>query len=303
MDKIDAFAQSIQSLHPQVELRYREVMAPHTTFRIGGAVALMALPADLNQLISCRKLASQMNIPVEILGRGSNLLVADEGADILVISTAKLDGVTQTAPHEMTAGAGILLAKLANFAAQQNLGGLVFAHGIPGSLGGAVTMNGGAYGGEMKDVVKSVRCVNAQGEILELSAEEAKFEYRHSIFCDKDLIIAEVVLNLPEGDCQDLQQQMAILSAKRRNSQPLEYPSGGSMFKRPVGHYAAALIDQCGLKGFAVGGAQVSEKHAGFVINRGGATCADVLALVEGVKARVFEETGVTLEMEVKVIK
>lgn len=303
MNQVERLIEILRENYPQLELRQGEEMSAHTTFKIGGQVTLMAFPKTTEELIFCCETARNLNTRLEIIGRGSNLLVADEGVDAFVVSTTGLDAVTQTAPQEITAGAGILLAKLANFAAQQNLGGLVFAHGIPGSLGGAVTMNGGAYGGEMRDVVKSVRCLNAQGEILEISAQEAEFAYRHSIFCDKNLIITDVTLTLPQGECDELQQQMAILSAKRRNSQPLEFPSAGSMFKRPQGHYAAALIDQCGLKGFSVGDAQVSEKHAGFVVNRGKATCGQMLELVRHVQNKVLEDKGVQLEMEVKILK
>ncbi len=302
MNQLEGLIEILREKHPQLVLRQGEKMSAHTTFKIGGQAALMAFPTTTEELIFCCETARGLGIQTEVIGRGSNLLVADEGVDVFVVSTTSLDHVTQTAPQEITAGAGILLAKLANFAAQQNLGGLVFAHGIPGSLGGAVTMNGGAYGGEMKDVVKSVRCLTPEGNLIEILGSDAQFAYRHSIFCDENLVITDVTLTLPQGDCDDLQQQMAVLSAKRRNSQPLEYPSGGSMFKRPQGYYAAALIDQCGLKGFAVGGAQVSEKHAGFVVNRGGATCSDVLALVAEVQRRVLDATGVALEMEVKIL-
>ncbi len=303
MNQMDHLIAHLTESFPQLELRREENMAGHTTFRIGGAATLMALPTTLEQLICCCQTARRLQVRLEIIGRGSNLLVADEGVDAFVVSTVRLDYMERTAPHQITAGAGVLLARLANFAAEQGLGGLTFAHGIPGSLGGATTMNGGAYGGEMKDVVQSICAITPQGTLKEILGEEAQFAYRHSLFCNGDLIIAQAVVELPEGDTAQLQEEMAILAAKRRNSQPLEYPSGGSMFKRPEGHYAAALIDQCGLKGFTVGGAQVSEKHAGFVVNRGGATCSDVLELVSQVQQRVLEEKGILLEMEVKILR
>lgn len=303
MDKLEQFIQIIEENHLGLTLKRDVSMAQYTSFRIGGAVSLMAIPATAQQLAACLRVARQLGVPTHVIGRGSNLLVADEGVDALVIITHELSHMERTAPNQITAGAGVSLARLATFAAEENLGGLTFAHGIPGSLGGAVTMNAGAYGGEMKDVVTRIRYMNAQGQIEDVLGQDAQFGYRHSIFSESKLVVVEVVLTLPQGNCNQLKEEMAAMSAKRRSSQPLEYPSGGSMFKRPVGHYAGSLIEECGLKGFAVGGAQVSEKHAGFVVNRGGATCADVLSLVEQVQSRVLQQTGVVLEMEVKVLR
>ena len=197
-------------------------------------------------------------------------------------------------------GAGVTLARLASFAAGEGLTGMEFAGGIPGTLGGAVMMNAGAYGGEMVQVVRRTRCLTPEGTVKEIVGEEHDFSYRHSIFSQGEDVILSSVLELESGQEEDIRAQMAELAQKRKSKQPLEYPSAGSMFKRPQGYFAAALIEQCGLKGFTVGGAQVSEKHAGFVINRGGATCADVLALVKEVQRRVREQTGVELEMEVR---
>ncbi len=303
MNQMEQLITLLQGECPDMELRRDEPMSAHTSFRIGGPVPLMAFPATAHQMACCCRCAQKADVRMEVIGRGSNLLVSDSGVDAFVVSTASLVRMARTGANEVTAGAGILLARLANFAAQENLGGLTFAHGIPGSLGGAITMNGGAYGGEMKDVVKTVRYMTPDGQVEERAREDIHFAYRHSIFCDQDWIVIEGVLELPQGERAALQEEMAVLAAKRRNSQPLEYPSGGSMFKRPQGHYAAALIDQCGLKGFSVGDAQVSEKHAGFVVNRGNATCAQVLELVEQVQQRVLEATGVALEMEVKVLR
>ena len=286
-----------------MELRIAEPMSAHTTFRIGGAAAVMALPTTQAEFITCLTAGRALGVRIELIGNGSNLLVADEGIDAFVVSTCAMDAMTVTAEGKITAEAGVLLARLANFSAQHALAGLTFAHGIPGSLGGAVTMNAGAYGGEMRDVVHSVRCLSPEGEIIEILGEDAEFSYRHSLFCTKNLPVLDVTLRLGQGDGAMIQAEMTALAVKRRTSQPLEYPSGGSMFKRPEGYYAAALIDQCGLKGYTVGGAQVSEKHAGFVVNRGGATCADMIQLVHDVQKRVAQETGVTLEMEVMVLR
>ncbi len=303
MNQMSKLSALLETDCPQMERLHNIEMSNYTTFRIGGAVPLMAFPRSGEEMVTCCRRAEELDVPTEVIGRGSNLLVADEGVNVFVINTTAMTNMKRTAPDEITAGAGVSLARLANLAAEEGLGGLTFAHGIPGTLGGAITMNGGAYGGEMKDVVKSILCVTPEGEMVEVLAENAQFGYRHSIFCEQDLIVVEGVLTLPEGDTKTLQEEMAVLAGKRRNSQPLEYPSGGSMFKRPEGHYAAALIDQCGLKGFTVGGAQVSEKHAGFVVNRGGATCADVLELVAQVQKTVLDATGVALEMEVKILR
>ena len=220
--------------------------------------------------------------------------------EAFVLDMTGLSRLERTGEREITVGAGITLARLASFAAGEGLTGLEFAGGIPGTLGGAVMMNAGAYGGEMVQVVRRTRCLTPEGAVKEIVGEEHEFSYRHSVFSQGEDVILSSVLELEPGQEEDIRAQMAELAQKRKSKQPLEYPSAGSMFKRPQGYFAAALIDQCGLKGFTVGGAQVSEKHAGFVINRGGATCADVLALVREVQRRVREQTGVELEMEVR---
>ena len=201
------------------------------------------------------------------------------------------------------AGGAALLSRMSSRALEEGFTGLEFAGGIPGSLGGAVTMNAGAYGGEMAQVMEFVNVLTNDGTIQTFSKEECQFGYRKSIFSGSDYLILEAIFSLEPGDPEVIRARMEELAAKRREKQPLEYPSAGSMFKRPPGHFAAALIDQCGLKGLTVGGAQVSEKHAGFVVNRGGATCADVLELVRQVKEEVLRQTGVELEMEVKVLR
>ncbi len=284
---------------PQMELREQEPMSRHTTFHLGGPAALMALPRTGEEARAAVAAACELKISPFFLGNGSNLLVPDAGVERFLIKTSGLDWVEREGNY-LVAGGGITLARLAHYAQKEGLSGLEFAHGIPGSLGGGVTMNAGAYGGELKDVVRSVICINEMGEMEEVT--DFDFGYRRSAFSDGRRMVLSARLELTPGDPESIRSRMEELSAQRQAKQPLEYPSAGSMFKRPPGHFAAALIDQCGLKGFSVGGAQVSEKHAGFVVNRGGATCADVLELVDRVKAVVREKTGVELEMEVKVL-
>lgn len=289
---------------PQVEVRCEEPMASHTTFRIGGPACRMVLPATAEEAVLLLRLSEERGWPVLLLGGGSNLLVADEGVDCLVISTASLQ---QIAVNEtsgiVTAGAGVRLARLAVAAADVGLGGIVFAHGIPGTVGGAVFMNAGAYGGEMAQVVESVTAWLPKKGLCTLRREELGFGYRRSRFSGGEGVILSAVFRLERGCTSEaLRQAMEELIQRRRASQPLELPSAGSTFKRPEGYYAGTLIDQCGLKGLTVGGAAVSEKHAGFIVNRGGATCADVTALIAEIQRRVLEETGVSLETEVRVI-
>lgn len=288
---------------PGLELRRDEPMSRHTTFRVGGPAALMALPVTELQLVSAVKIARAEGIEPLLVGLGSNLLVDDHGLAAFVIKTApqmngcKVDGTT------VTAWAGTPLAQVANAAADHSLTGLEFAHGIPGSLGGAVVMDAGAYGGEMRQVVTAVRALNQNCEVQTLDNEECRFDYRHSVFSDGSRLVLSAVMELRLGDEGAIRSQMAELMAKRKEKQPLEWPSAGSTFKRPEGYFAAALIDQCGLKGLTVGGAKVSEKHAGFLINAGDATCHDILALMDEIKNRVFRETGVELEPEVKYLR
>lgn len=300
MKEFEALRERLAVLCPQLELRTQEPMSRHTTFRVGGPCALMALPKSENEARAAVTAAHELGISPFFLGNGSNLLVPDQGVERFLIKTTGLDWVERQG-NVLSAGGGITLARLARFAQGEGLSGLEFAHGIPGSLGGGVTMNAGAYGGELKDVVRSVTCLNEAGETEEVT--DCDFSYRHSAFSDGRRMVLSARLELTPGDPQAILARMEELSAQRQAKQPLEYPSAGSMFKRPQGYFAAALIDQCGLKGFLVGGAQVSEKHAGFVVNRGGATCEDILTLVDRVKTIVRDKTGVELEMEVKILQ
>lgn len=300
MDRFDQLYNRLSTNCPGLVLLKNEPMARHTTFRIGGPVPLMARPTTEEQVVESVKLAREGEVPLVVLGNGSNLLVADQGAEVFVLDMTGINRLERTGEREITAGAGVTLARLATFAAGEGLTGLEFASGIPGTLGGGVLMNAGAYGGEMVQVVRRTRCLTPEGTVKEIVGEAHDFSYRHSVFSQGEDVILSSVLELEPDNVEDIRARMAELAQKRKTKQPLEYPSAGSMFKRPQGHFAAALIEQCGLKGFAIGGAQVSEKHAGFVINRGNATCADVLALVKEVQRRVKEQTGVELEMEVR---
>lgn len=297
------FYQQLKKEVPDLELRRDEPMSRHTTFRVGGPATLIALPVDEEQFLKAARLAIEEGIKPLCVGNGSNLLVDDGGLDTFVIKTAPQMNRCRVIGEKLVATAGTLLVQAANAAADHGLTGLEFAHGIPGSMGGAVTMNAGAYGGEMKQVVESVLVLDQQGEMLEIPAADCDFSYRHSAFSTGEYLIIAAKMRLARGDSEVIRAKMADLMARRREKQPLELPSAGSTFKRPAGHFAAALIDQCGLKGLTVGGAQVSAKHAGFVVNTGDATCADILALIDQVRERVFQETGVELEPEVKYLR
>ena len=302
MEKIfEQLHSALSAACPELELRVDEPMSRHTSFRVGGPAALIALPKTVEEAQACIKTAVSLGVEPFFLGNGSNLLVPDEGVQRFLIKP--VPGLNQIVRdgNTITAGSGVTLARLAMFARDNDLTGLEFAHGIPGSLGGAVFMNAGAYGGEMAQVVRSVTCLNIDGEIETVT--DFDFGYRKSIFSDGKRLILSAVMALQPGDRAAITARMDELAAQRQSKQPLEFPSAGSMFKRPVGHFAGALIEQSGLKGFTVGGAQVSEKHAGFVINAGGATCSDVLELVRQVQMRVMEKFGVELEMEVRVLK
>ena len=265
----------------------------------------MAFPEREEQLVLLLKLAQECDARPLVIGNGTNLLVADEGLDRLVIDTSAMNRITQGEdPMVLMADAGVSLARLADFACKQGLTGLEFAHGIPGTVGGAVCMNAGAYDGEMKQVVERVTVLFPEEGVQTLSGEEMEFAYRHSLLSDHpEVVVLSAVFRLAPGDPVQIRGKMQELMTRRKTSQPLEYPSAGSTFKRPTGYFAGTLIDQCGLKGFTVGGAQVSEKHAGFVINRGGATFADVMGVITGVQDRVLAEKGVQLEPEVKIIR
>ena len=286
-----------------IAYRADEPLAAHCTFKIGGPADVFALPETEEQLCRVIALCKEQGVKYYLLGNGSNILFADEGFSGVVIDVSALDAEIAVEDTVLTAGAGVRLAALCKAALKHGLSGLEFAYGIPGTVGGAVYMNAGAYGGEMKDVLVSVRYLTAEGEVVQASAAELDLSYRHSIFEENGGCILSAQFALQPGNAADIRAKMDELMAKRADKQPLDKPSAGSTFKRPAGAFAAALIDQCGLRGFRHGGAAVSEKHCGFVVNLGGATCADVLALCDEVRAIVKEKTGFDLEKEIRVVK
>ena len=295
--------ESFDKLHARdLRVMSLESMSRHTTFRIGGPARRMAFPETEEALTDLLELAQREGWPCTVMGNGSNLLSPDEGLERLVVNTSRMDAV-EVEGTVVRALAGATLARAANAAQRAGLTGLEFAHGIPGTLGGGIYMNAGAYGGELCQVVRTVRAWFPGEGVVTLSGQACRFGYRRSVFAERPGVVLSAELLLSPGDADAIRAKMEELSARRRASQPLEYPSAGSTFKRPEGYYAGTLIDQCGLKGARVGGAQVSEKHAGFVINTGGATCADVLALIARVQETVRERTGVELEPEVRILR
>ncbi len=280
-----------------------EPMSRHTSFHIGGPAAVMAMPKSSFELKTALSIARHMEIQAFIMGNGSNLLVSDDPLDMLVIKTFDSFSDIEIKNESIVAQSGALLSRIAVAAQQNGLTGFEFAHGIPGTLGGAVFMNAGAYGGEMKDVIVGADYLNEALLPGRFSGEELDFSYRHSAFSAREYVILSAEIKLRRGNGEEIKEKMRELSEKRKNSQPLDIPSAGSTFKRPSIGYAAAMIDEAGLKGFTIGGAQVSEKHAGFVVNKGGATFSDVLRVMHAVRLRVYERFGVELEPEVRIIR
>jgi len=304
MTNLDRIIREVRDTMPQLAILENEPMSRHCSFRIGGPVRAMVQPSSAEEAAQvCNLLRNADEAPL-IIGNGTNLLVTDAPIERIAVQFGeKMSAIERVGEDSLRAQCGVTLARLAATAQSFGLGGMEFAHGIPGSLGGGVSMDAGAYGGEMKDVVVSTRCLTPDGELREIVGEAHDFRYRHSVFSDTDSVILDSTVQLTPGDPDAIFERMMELREKRRNSQPLDMPSAGSTFKRPVGGYAAALIDQAGLKGFAIGGAQVSEKHAGFVINRGGATFDDVMRLIDHIREAVFQMSGITLETEVKIIR
>lgn len=275
-----------------------EPMRKHTSFKIGGPAAVMFIPNSEEAAQSA--VNALKDVKYTVIGNGSNLLVRDEGYDGVVIKiSAAMSGV-ETDGDIITAQSGAALSKVGNAAKTAQLSGFEFACGIPGTVGGAVYMNAGAYGGEMKDIVISSRCMDENGAISEVT--EHNFGYRTSVYKDSGKIILSAKFRLAPGNADEIGAKMLDFAKRRSDKQPLEYPSAGSVFKRPEGYFAGQLIEQAGLKGYRIGGACVSEKHSGFIINQGGATCSDVLALIEHIKETVYRQFGVELEQEVKVL-
>lgn len=279
-----------------------EPMRKHTTFRIGGNADIFVRPESKEQIAEILRLCREQDVPYFILGNGSNLLVGDRGFRGVVINIMDNMNDIKVDGGIIKAQAGAMLIKVSRAARDNSLTGLEFASGIPGTIGGAIYMNAGAYGGEMKDVVTKVTAMDAEGEIYTFGTDELEFSYRHSVIQQRDLIVLDVTMELAAGDQKIIDDRMSELAVARRTKQPLEYPSAGSTFKRPEGYFAGKLIMDAGLRGYRVGDAQVSEKHCGFVVNRGNATADDVIKLIDDVKAKVSEEYDVVLEPEVRMI-
>ena len=293
------FIETLQQIVGEENIRKNEPMSAHTTFRVGGPADIMVWPKG-EALAEVIRICKEQEVPYYIVGNGSNLLVGDGGIRGLVIVIGKVQDDISVDGEYVVAGAGELLSKTANVAAEHGLGGMEFAAGIPGTIGGAVVMNAGAYGGEMKDIIERVTVVDKSGNEKELTLEELELGYRTSCIPKNGYVVEKAVLRLAAADKAAIKARMDELKEMRVSKQPLEYPSAGSTFKRPEGYFAGKLIMDAGLRGYQVGGAQVSEKHCGFVINRGGATAADICKLMADVNAEVEKQFGVTLEPEVK---
>ena len=286
------------------DLKENILLKDYTTFKTGGVCPLVITPHTADGTGAVLKALKSENVRYAVLGNGSNILAPDEGFDGVIIKIA--DGITDMyliGEDEIYCGAGVKLVKLCNFALEHSLSGLEFAYGIPGSCGGAVYMNAGAYGGEIKDVIQKAEHIDNSGEPGSFEHDELGLGYRRSVYADNGFIITGAVFKLKKADKTEIKAKMDDLISRRKAKQPLEYPSAGSTFKRPEGYFAGALIEECGLKGYAVGGACVSPKHAGFVINTGSATAEDILKLIEHIKTTVQKEKGVTLEPEVKILR
>ena len=297
----DQFLTELQNVMGGSGIFMEEPMKKHTTFRVGGPADVLVQP-DETALAAILALCRQYHVPYSFIGNGSNLLVGDKGIRGVVIEMTEPMGDIEVQGTRITAQAGAMLSKIANTAASNGLGGMEFAAGIPGSVGGAVVMNAGAYGGEMKDIIEKVYVLDENGAQLELGRDALDFGYRHSCIPEKKYIVTKVVLELVPRDEAEIRSEMKELNEKRAEKQPLQYPSAGSTFKRPEGYFAGKLIMDAGLRGYQVGGAQVSEKHCGFVINKGDATAADICQLMRDVSDKVQAQFGVVLEPEVKMI-
>ena len=302
MTELTVFQKKISDLLPDLELRFDESMAKHTSFRIGGPAEVMAFPKNKEELSQLLKVSALLDIKPAILGAGTNVLAPDAGLPGLTICLKDcMDGIARVGDTLIRVAAGVTMTRAAVFAANLGLSGLEFAHGIPGTVGGGVYMNAGAYGGEIKDVCTAVEVMDMDGNVRTLTGDEMAFSYRHSALEESGDIVLSADFQLTAAPVEEIKGKMKELMGKRSASQPLDLPSAGSAFKRPVGGYAAALIDQAGLKGFTVGGAAISTKHAGFAVNVGGASAEDVKNLLQQVSDIVFERAGIRLEPEVRI--
>ena len=302
MTKLTVFQEKIRDLFPEIDILFDDPMTKHTSFRIGGPAEVLLFPKTIGELSYVLKEMDALGVVPRILGAGTNVLAPDEGIPGLTICLKDaLEGMEELEGDKIRVAGGVTMTRAAVFAASRNLGGMEFAHGIPGTVGGGVYMNAGAYGGEIKDICHSVDVLTFDGNLTTLTAEKMDFSYRHSCLEEQGGIVVSTVFQLVPKPEAEIRAYMQELMGKRKNSQPLDMPSAGSAFKRPVGGYAAALIDQAGLKGFQVGGAAISQKHAGFAVNMGNATAEDVKFLLRQVSDRVYEQSGIRLEPEVRI--
>ncbi len=293
----------ISNIISQENIRIDEPLCKHTTFRIGGAAAYFVSPKDEYEVSKLVKILNEEQIEYYVLGNGSNVLAPDEGyPGVIIYVGEKLSEIRLVDETTIYAKAGAMLGKVAHYATDNELTGMEFAAGIPGSIGGALYMNAGAYGGEMKDIVLEATVCDKEGNIFKLSKDELDLAYRHSIVEDKGYVVLDVTVGLQKGDINDIKSKVDELAAKRREKQPLEYPSAGSTFKRPEGFFAGKLIEEAGLRGYTVGGACVSMKHCGFVVNNGNATAADVKTLMRNVAEEVYKNSGVKIEPEIRIL-
>ena len=300
--ELNSFQEKLANILPQIEIRFNEPMSRHTSFRIGGAAEAMAFPKNEEELSQLLKVSKELDIQCAILGAGTNVLAPDMGVSGLVVCLKDcLNGMELLGEGRLRVMAGVTMSRAAVFAANHDLSGLEFAHGIPGTVGGGVYMNAGAYGGEISQICVQVSVMNKAGQLHVRTREEMDFCYRHSRLEETGEIVTCAVFQLTDAPQEQVKQRMKELQSRRIASQPLDYPSAGSAFKRPAGGYAAALIDQAGLKGFRVGNAAISEKHAGFAINLGGATAQDVKELLRQTSDKVYENSGIRLEPEIRI--
>lgn len=302
MTELNALQQKFTQLLPHIQVAFQEPMKNHTSFRIGGPAEIMAFPRNAAELAEILKTSRLLDTRAVILGAGTNVLAPDAGMEgIVVCLKDALNGMELLDETTLRVAAGVTMTRAAVFAANQGLSGMEFAHGIPGTVGGGVYMNAGAYGGEIKDICRGVTVMDRDGNVRTLSCGEMAFSYRHSVLEENGDIVLSADFSLHPAPVDEIRSKMQELMGKRSASQPLDLPSAGSAFKRPVGGYAAALIDTAGLKGYQVGGAAISQKHAGFAVNTGGATAEDVKALLTQVSQIVYEKTGIRLEPEVRI--
>ena len=294
----------IQKFIPKENIYINEPMNKHTSFKIGGPAECFIKIKTIEQLRNILEYEKKDNIPLTVIGNGSNLLVSDDGIKgiVLKIEIEKIDEHIQNDEILITVGSGIKLGAIAQKCLKEEIAGFEFASGIPGTIGGAIRMNAGAHGSEMKDIVKTVTYMTRDGEVHTITNEQAKFEYRKSLFAEKDYIILEVGMQLKKGNAEEIKEKMTEYATYRKEKQPIEYPSAGSTFKRGTDFVTAKLIDECGLKGYQIGGAQISEKHAGFIINKNNATAQDVIKLMEYTKEQVYKKFGKKIEQEIEII-